>query len=95
MKAGRQGFAMALALVLTIVGATAAAVDDRTGSGEETARKVRRALERLPYYGVYDFLAFKVGPGAITLQGGACSTLKDGRGHTLNAQVECTEVVLE
>ena len=69
MKAGRQGFAMALALVLTIVGATAAAVDDRTGSGEETARKVRRALERLPYYGVYDFLAFKVGPGAITLQG--------------------------
>ncbi|HEX6245600.1 MAG TPA: vWA domain-containing protein [Polyangiales bacterium] len=31
----------------------------------------------------------------ITLQGGACSTLKDGRGHTLNAQVECTEVVLQ
>ena len=31
----------------------------------------------------------------ITLQGGACATLKDGRGHTLHAQVECTEVVLQ
>jgi hypothetical protein len=31
----------------------------------------------------------------ITLQGGACATLKDGKGHNLNAQVECTEVILE
>lgn len=30
----------------------------------------------------------------ITLQGAACATLKDGKGHLLNAQVECTEVVL-
>lgn len=30
----------------------------------------------------------------VTLQGGSCSTLKDGRGHTLVAQVECTEVIL-
>lgn len=30
----------------------------------------------------------------ITLIGGACATLKDGKGHILNAQIECTEVVL-
>jgi uncharacterized protein YegL len=30
----------------------------------------------------------------ITLQGGSCATLKDGKGHNLNAQVECTEVIL-
>jgi hypothetical protein len=30
----------------------------------------------------------------VTLQGGSCATLKDGKGHLLNAQVECTEIVL-
>jgi Mg-chelatase subunit ChlD len=31
----------------------------------------------------------------VTLQGAACTKLRDGRGHVLNAQVECTEVVLD
>jgi hypothetical protein len=35
-----------------------------------------------------------ISDNSITLQGGSCSTLKDGKGHTLNAQVECTEVIL-
>jgi uncharacterized protein YegL len=30
----------------------------------------------------------------VTLQGGACAKLKDGKGHTLVAQIECTDVVL-
>jgi uncharacterized protein YegL len=30
----------------------------------------------------------------VTLQGGSCATLKDGKGHTLHAQIECTEVLL-
>jgi uncharacterized protein YegL len=30
----------------------------------------------------------------VTLQGGSCNTLKDGKGHNLQAQVECTEIVL-
>jgi uncharacterized protein YegL len=30
----------------------------------------------------------------VTLQGGSCAMLKDGAGHTLAAQVECTEVIL-
>lgn len=35
----------------------------------DTAALVRRALARVPYYGVFDFLAFKVDHGAVTLQG--------------------------
>jgi hypothetical protein len=31
----------------------------------------------------------------ISLRGAACAKLKDGRGHVLNAQVECSEVVLD
>jgi Mg-chelatase subunit ChlD len=30
----------------------------------------------------------------VTLQGGSCATLKDGKGHDLNAQIECNEVTL-
>jgi hypothetical protein len=29
----------------------------------------------------------------VTLQGGSCSTLKDGTPHKLTAQVECSPVV--
>jgi len=49
-------------------GTTLGADDTVTGT-QELTRKVRRALERLPYYGVYDFLSFKVEPGVITLEG--------------------------
>ena len=36
---------------------------------QETTRSVRRALERLPYYGVFDFMAFGVDRGTVTLMG--------------------------
>ena len=36
---------------------------------KETTFEVRRALERLPYYGVFDFLAFSVDRGTVTLMG--------------------------
>jgi len=35
----------------------------------DTVTKVRKALAKLPYYGVFDFLAFKVADGTVTLQG--------------------------
>src|SRR5687767_15023912 len=35
----------------------------------EAEMSVRRALERLPYYGVFDFLAFGVERGTVTLMG--------------------------
>ena len=36
---------------------------------KETTLMVERALQRLPYYGVFDFLAFGVDRGVVTLQG--------------------------
>jgi hyperosmotically inducible periplasmic protein len=36
---------------------------------QETMMSVRQALERLPYYGVFDFLSFDVERGTLTLQG--------------------------
>jgi hyperosmotically inducible protein len=38
-------------------------------TSEETVRSVRRMLERLPYYGVFDFIAFGVERGTVTLVG--------------------------
>jgi hypothetical protein len=38
-------------------------------SVKQTTESVRRALERLPYYGVFDFLAFQVDRGTVTLTG--------------------------
>lgn len=38
-------------------------------TAKETTLQVRRALERLPYYGVFDFLAFSVDRGTVTLRG--------------------------
>jgi osmotically-inducible protein OsmY len=35
----------------------------------DTVTNVRKALERLPYYGVFDFLAFSVNGNVVTLQG--------------------------
>jgi osmotically-inducible protein OsmY len=38
-------------------------------SAQETTRSVKRALERLPYYGVFDYMAFGVDRGTVTLMG--------------------------
>jgi hyperosmotically inducible periplasmic protein len=55
------------ALLVMAVAAVPAAEVDRTGA--DTMAKARRALERLPYYGVYDFLAFGIENGVVTLKG--------------------------
>ena len=36
---------------------------------EETVRSVRRMLERLPYYGVFDYIVFRVDGGTVYLAG--------------------------
>ena len=56
---------------LALLGAVGVAVIARaqTIAPEETARSVRRMLERLPYYGVFDFIAFGVDRGTVTLVG--------------------------
>jgi hypothetical protein len=47
-----------LALMGAVSGATNAGAQSVTS--EETVRSVGRMLERLPYYGVFDFIVFSV-----------------------------------
>ena len=64
--------AMSCAAIVLTAGISSSATPDGPAAGEalkETTLKVRRALERLPYYGVFDFLAFKVNDNVVTLQG--------------------------
>ena len=49
----------------------------QSAAGDETTRSVRRMLERLPYYGVFDFMAFSVDRGVVTLAGYSYQGLKD------------------
>jgi hyperosmotically inducible periplasmic protein len=54
--------------VLSAIGAQASARTQSVTS-EETERSVRRMLERLPYYGVFDYIVFRVDRGTVYLAG--------------------------
>jgi hyperosmotically inducible periplasmic protein len=55
-----------LAMLGTIIGATGGA---QSVSAEEIVRSVGRMLERLPYYGVFDYIVFRVDRGTVYLAG--------------------------
>jgi osmotically-inducible protein OsmY len=65
----RTFFIAATVATLGIAGEAPAFSQQRSVTVEETTLGVRRALERLPYYGVFDFLAFSVDRGTVTLMG--------------------------
>jgi hyperosmotically inducible periplasmic protein len=56
-------------LLATAVTGFAASVVVQSLAPQETVRSVRHRLERLPYYGVFDYLAFGVDRGTVTLVG--------------------------
>ena len=58
-------------LGLVLVGALTGVIRIQAQSvtPEETARSVRKMLERLPYYGVFDFIVFRVERGTVYLAG--------------------------
>jgi hyperosmotically inducible periplasmic protein len=56
-----------LAFLGVISGSTSGAAQSVTA--EETVRSVRRMLERLPYYGVFDYIVFRVDRGTVYLAG--------------------------
>jgi hyperosmotically inducible protein len=56
-----------LAMLAMISGAVSGGA--QTVTPEETVRSVRRMLERLPYYGVFDYLVFRVDRGTVYLAG--------------------------
>ena len=55
--------------MLAIAWAVPAGAQSVTVAPGETVRSVQKILERLPYYGVFDFLAFGVDRGIVTLVG--------------------------
>jgi hyperosmotically inducible periplasmic protein len=58
------------ALAIAMLGtASPATVTAQTTTQTETERSVEKMLERLPYYGVFDFLAYAVDHGTVTLVG--------------------------
>src|SRR5262245_37525501 len=63
LRRSLAGIALAAA-----VSAAASATAQSVTPGE-TARSVRRMLERLPYYGVFDYLVFRVDGGTVYLAG--------------------------
>jgi hyperosmotically inducible periplasmic protein len=58
-----------LGLALMAISANAMSTPAQTVTPEETTRAVRRMLERLPYYGVFDYLVFSVDRGVVGLAG--------------------------
>ena|SRR5688572_708419 len=62
-----RGFVVGAGVSGVIV--STAASSAQTVTRAETTYSVRRALERLPYYGVFDFMAFGVDRGTVTLSG--------------------------
>ena len=56
---------------LSILGALSGATSTRAQSvaRDETVRSARKMLERLPYYGVFDFIVFRVDRGTVYLAG--------------------------
>src|SRR5262245_56430833 len=65
IRALRTGL-FSLALIGTIGTASDGA---RSVAPDETMRSVRRMLERLPYYGVFDYIVFRVDGGTVYLAG--------------------------
>jgi osmotically-inducible protein OsmY len=58
-----------LALLMMGGAAIGAVAQTTTVSQRQMADNIRHALERLPYYGVFDFLAFHYDKGVVTLYG--------------------------
>lgn len=65
----RIAMAGALAVVAIEGGVPVAASQQLSVAEKQRIESVRRALQRLPYYGVFDFLAFNVERGTVTLHG--------------------------
>ena len=70
------GISLVALVVMALVGNSVGSAQS-SAAADETTRSVRRMLERLPYYGVFDFLAFSVDGGVVTLVGYSYQGLKN------------------
>ena len=82
--------AVLVGLTLLLTGARPAAGVDAKSSVEE----IRKELMQLPYYGVFDFLAFSYDKGSVTLMGYAYHpTLKKDAGRAVKRASGVDQVV--
>jgi hyperosmotically inducible protein len=66
-RVNRAPFAAALAVMVAVLATMT--LPAQSVAVNETTLMVQRALQRLPYYGVFDFLAFGVDRGTVTVTG--------------------------
>lgn len=66
-RVNRRSFVAALAVTAAVLVTTT--LRAQPVAVKETTLMVQRALQRLPYYGVFDFLAFGVDRGTVTVTG--------------------------
>jgi hyperosmotically inducible periplasmic protein len=85
------GVTLAALAVAATIGSAAGSAQSATAV-DETTRSVRRMLERLPYYGVFDFMAFSVDRGVVTLAGYSYQGLKDDAEMAAKRAVGVVEV---
>jgi osmotically-inducible protein OsmY len=65
----RSKAGLAAGVILGALYVATAAPAAQTVAVKETALDIQRALQRLPYYGVFDYLEFSADRGTVTLQG--------------------------
>ena len=81
------------ALVITVMVLVTATPRAQSVAVKETTLTVQRALQRLPYYGVFDFLAFGIDRGTVTLMGYAYhENLKSDAAHAVKRVAGVDEV---
>jgi hyperosmotically inducible periplasmic protein len=65
----------------------------QSASARQATERIRTALERLPHYGVFDFVAFEVDQGSVTLTGYAYhGALKSDAGRAVTRLAGIDEV---
>ena len=69
IRRNRPGLTMLAGLAMVTATTLSLSAQKVTTSEGERVLQVRRALERLPYYGVFDFLAYRVEKGTVMLFG--------------------------
>jgi hyperosmotically inducible protein len=82
-----------VALVATLAVLATAVPRAQSVAAKETTMMVQRALARLPYYGVFDFLAFRADRGTVAVEGYAYhGDLKSDVSHALKRVAGVDEV---
>jgi hypothetical protein len=69
MHARVRGLWISLAYVALLATSRSDTATAQSVTREETVRSVQRMLERLPYYGVFDYIVFRVDRGVVYLAG--------------------------